>query len=147
MKTPTKTSFLIASGIAFAIALAVWTPLRAQSADPVDSVPMTSAQMVQHCKEMKAERQAFNDDVKAQDAQLTEQLSNLNSAPQDKKVDQMSVVLTLLVGQRVDMDVRRAKMQDDTMRHMMQHMEIGKGSLTQCPMCKGSDDSPPVSPR
>ena len=35
------------------------------------------------------------------------------------------------------MDARKAKMEEAMMQHMMQHMQMGKESLSQCPMMKG----------
>jgi hypothetical protein len=42
--------------------------------------------------------------------------------------------------QRVAGDVRRSAMADSVMQHMMQHMQLGKDSMSKCPMCKGADD-------
>jgi len=38
------------------------------------------------------------------------------------------------------MDARKAKMEEEIMKHMMQHMQMGKKSLSQCPMMKGLKD-------
>ena len=35
------------------------------------------------------------------------------------------------------MDARKAKMEEEMMKHMMQHMQRAKESLSQCPMMKG----------
>jgi len=40
------------------------------------------------------------------------------------------------------MDVRRAKLEDGMMRHWMQHTQLGKDSMSQCPMCKGEAKTP-----
>ena len=32
------------------------------------------------------------------------------------------------------------KMDDEMMQHMMQHMQMGKNSMSQCPMMKGMKD-------
>jgi hypothetical protein len=39
--------------------------------------------------------------------------------------------------QRIAMDARKAKMEDEMMKHMMEHMQMGKKSMSQCPMMKG----------
>ena len=45
-----------------------------------------------------------------------------------------------MVEQRIAMNVRMAKMQEEMMQHMMQHMQMGKESMSQCPMMKGMKD-------
>ena len=52
-------------------------------------------------------------------------------------VDLMAAVLTHMVEQRITMDARKAKMEEEMMKHMMQHMQMGKESMSQCPMMKG----------
>ncbi len=51
--------------------------------------------------------------MKAQDAQLTEQLTKMNRAPEDKKMGLMAAVLTHMVEQRITMDARKAKMEEE----------------------------------
>ena len=101
---------------------------------------MTEATMMEHCQEMKEQKQKMKEDMKAQDAQLTEQLADMNRAPKDKKVGLMASALTGMVQQRITMDARKAKMEDEMMQHMMQHMQMGKESMAQCPMMKGMKD-------
>jgi hypothetical protein len=78
--------------------------------------------------------------MKAQDAQLTEQLANMNRAPEDKQTGLMAGVLTNMVEQRIAMDARKAQMEEAMMKHMMQHMQMGKKSMSQCPMMKSMKD-------
>jgi uncharacterized protein (DUF2336 family) len=80
------------------------------------------------------------EDMKAQDAELTEQLIRMNSAPEDKKLGLIAAVVTRMVEQRTAMNARMAKMQEEMMQHMMEHMQMGKGSMSQCPMMKGMKD-------
>ena len=48
----------------------------------------------------------------------------------------MAAVLTQM--EEADtMDARKAKMEEEMMQHMMQHVIMGKESLSQCPMMKG----------
>jgi hypothetical protein len=49
----------------------------------------------------------------------------------------MAAVFTKMVEQRITMDARKAKMEEEMMKHMMQHMQMGKESMSQCPMMKG----------
>ncbi len=38
------------------------------------------------------------------------------------------------------MDARKAQMEKAMMQHMMQHMQMGKESISQCPMMKSMKD-------
>jgi hypothetical protein len=94
---------------------------------------MTEAKMTERCQEMM-------EDMKAQDAELTEQLTRMNSAPEDKKLGLIAAVVTRMVEQRTAMNARMAKMQEEMMKHMMQHMQMGRESMSQCSMMKGMKD-------
>ena len=96
--------------------------------------------MTERCQEMKTKKDKMMADMKAQDAELTEQVAKMNSAPEDKKMGLMAAVLTHMVEQRIAMDARKAKMEEEMMQHMMQHMQMGKESMSQCPMMKGMKD-------
>ena len=137
-----KSKLLVGSGLALALAMAAWSPLQAQSADHVEGAKPTAAQLAEHCREMKEQRLNIRADIKVQDARLTEQLAELNGATDDKKVGLMAAVLTSVVEQRIAMDVRRAKLEDGMMRHVMQHVQTGKDSTPPCPMCAGESKSP-----
>ncbi len=102
---------------------------------------MTEAKMMKDCQEMKEQKEKMKKDMKAQDAKLTEQLAAMNRAPKDKKVDLMAAFLTNMVEQRIAMDARKAQMEDEMMKHMMQHMQMGKESMAQCPMMKDMEDT------
>jgi hypothetical protein len=146
MKSQTNTNLVIRSTLALAVALAIWSPVRAQSAEPAEGKSLTQATMMKRCRELNVQKQQLKEDIKAQNAQLTEQLAEMNRAPEDKKVDLMAGVLTHMVQQRIAMDARKAKMEDEMMQHMMQHMMMGKESLSQCPMMKGMKDMDKSSP-
>ena len=135
MKNQTHTT-LIRSGLALALALAIWSPVRAQTPEPAEGKTMTAATMMERCQKMKQQKQDMKDDIKAQDAQLTEQLANMNRAPEAQKTGLMAAALTHMVEQRIAMDARKAQMEEA----MMQHMQMGKESMSQCPMMKGMKD-------
>ncbi len=101
---------------------------------------MMDAKMMERCQEMKEQKQKMMEDMKAQDAQLTERLTEMNRAPEDKKMGLMAAVLTLMVEQRITMDARKAKMEEEMMKHMMQHMQMAKEPVSQCPMMSGMKD-------
>jgi hypothetical protein len=105
--------------------------------EPAKGETMTDAQMMARCQEMMDQKQKMKADMKAQDAQLTEQIAKMNRAEKDKKMDLMAAVLTNMEEQRIAMDARKAKMEEEMMKHMMQHMQMGKESMSQCPMMKG----------
>jgi 5,10-methylene-tetrahydrofolate dehydrogenase/methenyl tetrahydrofolate cyclohydrolase len=130
-----KTKFAMSSGLALALALAIWSPLQAQIAEPQQAKSMMAA-MMEKCQEMKARKQRMKEDTAAQEAQLTEQLSEMNRAPEDKKIGLMAAVVTHMAEQQISMHARKAKMEDEMMQHMMRHMQMGKESMAQCPMMK-----------
>jgi Spy/CpxP family protein refolding chaperone len=136
MKKQMGTSLIIRSSLALALALAIWSPLQAQSAEPADGKMMTESKMMERCQEMKEQKQKMKEDMKAQDAELTNQITKMNHASKDKKVNLMAAVITRMVEQRIAMDARKAKMEEKMMQHMMQHMQLGKESMSQCPMMK-----------
>jgi nitrogen fixation/metabolism regulation signal transduction histidine kinase len=140
MKNQTNPHLVIRSSFVLALALAIWFPVQAQSAAPAEGTNMTEATMMERCQEMKEQKQKMMEDMKAQDAQLMEQLTEMNSAPKDKKIGLMAAILTHMVEQRIAINARKAKMDDEMMKHMMQHMQMGKESMAQCPMMKGMKD-------
>ena len=140
MKKQTNTNLLIRSSLALALALAIWTPVQARSEEPAEEKKMIESKMMERCQAMKEQKQKMKEDMKAHDAELTEQLAKMNRAPEDKKTDLMAAVLTHMVEQRIIMDARKAKMEEEMMKHMMQHMQMGKESMAQCPMMKGMDE-------
>ena len=121
----------------FPLALAFLIPVLAPSAELKDEPAMSAGIMMEHCKEMQKEKQQLKSDMKDQDAALDEQIAILKSASEDEKIADLTSIVTLLSAQRSAMDARIAKMDDDMMRHMMQHMQMGKESMAGCPMMKG----------
>jgi hypothetical protein len=103
----------------------------------------SKAKMMEHCQDMMQQKQKMKEDMKAQDAQLTEHLARMNRAPASQKVDLMAAVLTHVVEQRIAMDARKEKMDEAMMKHMMEHMQMGKESMSECPMMKEMDAKSP----
>ncbi|MEO8128480.1 MAG: hypothetical protein ABI822_15375 [Bryobacteraceae bacterium] len=136
MKNQTNTTLAVRSSLAVALALAIWSPVYAQSPAPAEGKTMTAATMMESCQKMKQQKQDMKDDIKAQDAQLKEQLASMNRAPDDQKTGLMAALLTTMVDQRIAMDARKAQMEEAMMQHMMQHMQMSKESIAQCPMMK-----------
>ncbi len=140
MKRQTCASLIIRSSLVLALALALGAPLQAQSAEHMAEKNMTDGKMMDQCQEMMAQKQKMMAEMKTQDAELTAQVAKMNSAPQGKKLDLIAAVVTDLVEQRIAMDARKAQMHEKMMQHMMQHMQIGKESMSQCPMMQGMDE-------
>ena len=134
MNMNNKPKFAIRTGLAMALTLAIWSPLQAQK--PPQAKSMMAA-MAEKCQEMKLQKQKVRDDMKVQDARLTEELATMNRAPEAQKVGLMAATLTRMVEQRIAMDARKASMEASMMQHMMQHMQMGKETMSECPMMKG----------
>jgi len=137
MKNQRRTNPIIRSSLALALAMAIWFPAQARSAESAEGKKMMEGKMMEGCKEMKAQKQKMKEDMKAQNTELTEHVAKMNSAPEDKKMGLMAAALTHMLEQRITMDARKAKMEEEMMQHMMQHMQMGKESMAECPMMKG----------
>jgi hypothetical protein len=140
MKQQTTSALAICSSfvlaVAMTVAVAIWSPVQAQKVEPAAGEMKMDGKVMEGCEAMQARKKAMMEDMKAQDAELAEQTAAMNSAPQDKKVDLMAAVITKMVEQRIAMDARMAKMQEEMMPHMMRHMQMDKESMAQCPMMK-----------
>lgn len=144
MKKRTNASLVILSSLT--LAMAIWSPVQAQPVEPTQGKMMMEGKMMERCQEMKEQKQKIMADMNAQDAELTEQVARMNSAPEDKKLGLLAAVVTRMVEQRIAMNARMAKMQEEMMKHMMEHMQMGKESMLQCPMMKeikGMDETSP----
>ena len=150
MKKQPNTNLAIRSGLALALALATWLPSTTTAADePMKPMKggehqmmmggkmMADTNMMQQCQAMKEQKAKMMADMKAQDGELTAQVATMNSAPENQKLELMSAIVTRMVEQRTAMDARKAKMEEAMMQHIMQHMQMGKESMSQCPMMKG----------
>ncbi|HBA84159.1 MAG TPA: hypothetical protein DCZ95_08720 [Verrucomicrobia bacterium] len=135
MKNQTHANFVIRSSLVLALALAVWAPVRSQAAEPAQGERMMGGKMMEHGQEMMAQRQNMMAEMKAQDAELTAMVAQMNSAPEDKKVDLIAAIVTRLVEQRTAMNERMEKMHTE----MMQRMQKGKDSMSQSPTMKGME--------
>lgn len=96
--------------------------------------------MLERCQEMAEMREKMMAEMKAQDAELTAQVAEMNDAPADNKIDLIAAAVTHMVEQRTAMHARMEKMQGEMMQHMAQHMQMGKESMANCPMMKGMKD-------
>ncbi len=93
--------------------------------------------MKRSCQAMMEMKKKMMADMKTQDAELTTEVARMNSAPEDQKLDLTTAIVTRMLEQQTAMHARTAKMQDEMMKHMMQHMQMGNDSMAPCPMMKG----------
>jgi hypothetical protein len=144
MKNPTSIQFLY-SGLALTLALAIWIPVQARAADPTPASgkmmmdgrgPEHRQEMIEHRQAMLERHKAMIAELKAQDAELATQLTKMNSAPKDQKLDQLAAIVTRLVEQRAAMTARMEKMQGEMMMPMAQE-----------PMMEGMKDKPDDMPK
>ena len=140
MKNKRQANLLVRSSLALAIALAIWCPIGAQSVKGDEEKGMREGKMTASCAEIMEEQHKMMKDMKAQDAELTEEVTRMNRARPDKKTEMMADILTRVVQQRSEMHVQMGAMQSRMMQHMMEHMQKGRESMSQCPMMKGMKD-------
>ena len=97
---------------------------------------MMESKMMESCQAIMEQKQKIMAEMKAQDAELVAQVSKMNGAVEGKKLDLLAAVVTNMVEQRTAMNMRMGKMENE----MMQHMQMGKEFMSQCPMMKGMKD-------
>ncbi len=138
MKNQKQTTLLIRSSLTLALAFAFLSPLTSQSAVPAAPAEDAAgdAKMMEHCKKMMEQKEQMKADLQAQNAELTAHAAKMNGASAEKKVDEMAALITHMLEQRVAMDERKAKMEEEMMEHMHEHMKMGKDSMPMCPMMK-----------
>lgn len=138
MKNNTPMKLILCSVLALGLSAALWFPGQARSADPVDG-KMMDAKMMEHCRAMKEQKQKLQSDLDSQAIQLRDQIEKMNRAPREEKVELLAAVVTDMAEQQANMNARKSKLMDGMMTHMMEHMQMGKDSMAQCPMMQGKD--------
>ena len=135
MSTHMNTKWLVCATLV--AALAIWSPLKASASETTEEKPKMEDKMMDACKEMKAAKEKLAADIKVQDAELNSLLATMNSEKKkDKKLNELAEIVTKMHEQRVANDARKAKMEEDMMKHMMEHMQMGKESMAKCSMMK-----------
>jgi hypothetical protein len=145
MKNFAASSLGIRASLALTLALALWSPVRAQTGAPAEGKMKVEDRMTERCQQMKEHKEKMMAEMKAQDAELTAQVARMNSAPANEKPALLAALVTQLAEQRVTRDERMAKMEGEMMKHMMEHMQQGKESMARCPMMKGHGEMDPKS--
>jgi hypothetical protein len=131
MTTPSSPHLVLRSGLAMGLALGIWF------AGPLPTTTAADMKMMNHCQAMQAQRQKMQTDMQAQADQLAAKLETMERAPREDKLELLAAVVTLMAQQQSTRNAHQAKMEESMMKHMMEHMEMGKESLAQCPMMKG----------
>jgi hypothetical protein len=124
------------------------TPALAQTQQKTMKMPpveqkkqaMTGGNMMEQCKAMTEAHQKMQADMKAMDAEFDKLVAEMNAAPADKKVDATAAVVTKMAEQRQMLRDKMEAMQMSMMQHMMANMQMGNGSMAECPMMKGMMD-------
>jgi hypothetical protein len=140
MRNHVKLSLAIGTMLALALVIFNWSPLKSQTPTPGEKMMKMEGKMMDQCKAMMDEKAKMSAEMKVQDADLTAEAAAMNAAPENKKLGLLADLVTHMLQHRTEMNARMEKMQGDGMKHMMQHMEMGDGSMSQCPMMKGMMD-------
>lgn len=115
-------------------------PMMMMAAEPPPTVdPAAEKAMSGECEAMKEQKQKMKEEGDAQAAALTAIVAKMNAASRETKPGLTAEVVTLMVQQKLAMDAKKAKMEEEMMKHMMKHMQLGKESMAKCPMMKKSD--------
>lgn len=136
----THLKFFAYPALALALVVGAWASSQTPSTRPADTKPAADGQMAEQCQALKEQKAKMIASMKADDVELTAQVAKMNSAPADKKLDLVASVVARMVEQRAAMTPRMEKLDADMMKHMMQHMQMGKESMSQCPMMKDMKD-------
>ena len=90
--------------------------------------------MMAQCKEMMQKKEQMQADFKEQDAKVDDLVTKMNTSTGADRVEAMAAVVTELSVQRKVRQEKMTAMQADLMQHMMEHMQMGKQSMSMCPM-------------
>ena len=127
-----KLSLVLAPVVVCSLAI-----IHLHAAQPQDQPGPDENKMMDQCRQIMNMRQKMRAEMNAQDKELRKLLDQMNSAPPDQKVEAMAAVVNKLATQRLAMHQRIQSMQGRMMQHMMRHMQMGRGSMPECPMMRG----------
>ena len=126
--------------LSLVVALIVGSFMSSSAAEKGDGKDLTKSSLMERCQNMQREHQKMIEDMKAQDADLSDRVIKMNAAPDDKKLALVTDLITHMVEQRAAMAARMERMQAMMMPHLMEHMQLGAASMAQCPMMKDVKD-------
>lgn len=101
-----------------------------------------STGMEAKCQAMMAEHEKMMADMKVADQRIDALVTKMNAAAGMEKTAATATVVTEMVTQHRTMRDGMMKMNEDMMRHMMEHMQAGMDSMAMCPMMKKMGDMP-----
>ena len=130
------TNILIRSSLILVLAFSMWSAPAVFAAEITPDKTMMDGKMMESCKDMQMKKQKMMADMQAQNTELNTQIAAMNSAPEGKKTELLAAVVTRMGDQRMTRDAGAAKMEAEMMKHMMEHMQMGKESMAKCPMMK-----------
>jgi hypothetical protein len=141
MKYLKSPRFIIRSGRALPLAVALCFPVHVRSAEPAGGKMMMGGNMMSETnmmprpEPMQDQRDKMMADMKAQDAQIAGQIYEMNHAAADKKLDQMAAIVTRMAAQRKDMNARMETMHEA----MVKNIRMDQESTSSGPMTQGID--------
>ena len=103
---------------------------------PAVATAKPAAAMDAKCQAMMAEHQKMMADMTVADQRLDALVATMNTASDEKKGIATAAVVTEMASAGRVMRDAKAKMDQDMMSHMMEHMQAGKDSMASCPMMK-----------
>jgi len=95
---------------------------------------MSADKMAAECDAMMQAHAKMAAQIKAQDAELNQLVTDMNQATKKKKLDLMADILTRLVAQRTAADAQMIAMEND----MMQASQTGNAAAADCPAMSGA---------
>ena len=136
MNTKITTTFITRFCFVLGLALSLWSPLQAQSTQPMEMKTKIDGKVTTSCQEMKEKKEKMIADMKTEDAELLAQVAKMPSTPQYELLGLMTALVTHMAEQRTAMDERMLKLDREMMQHMKEHMQMGEDSVAQCPIMK-----------
>jgi len=114
--------------LALAFALSVWSPMPARSEDSAEGKAKIEANMKERHQAMMEQKHKMMEEMKAQDVQLKDLVTKMNSASSNKKLDLLAEIVTKLVEQKAAMTAHMETMHTEMMQHdsskiMMMNMD------------------------
>jgi hypothetical protein len=142
-------SFIICA-LPFTLLIGPFALAQAQEAHAHQKHGEMGAQMMPECQAMMTAREAMMSEIRSTDAKLDELVAAMNAAKGEAKVEALARVVTEMAEHRKNAMGKMMAMQPEMMQHMMEHMRQGmmegNEKAMECPMMKGTMESPKKDP-
>jgi predicted transcriptional regulator len=115
------------------LALAAW----AQTPPATQPAPKDAAELSERCKLAAQRMEQAQARMREMNQELKSRLDAMDKAQGQARTDAMEQAIRTLIGQRLEMDERRAEMMRGMAEHMGQHMMMGPDGcrmMAKCPM-------------